>query len=77
MESDLLDYGDYPRIDCAAMADWHMLPDGRVRFILFDWEMNCGVWRRRVAGTVTRMTNSLQEDYQRFWREFGEIATIN
>lgn len=50
---DVIDYGDYPRINAAAIADFYVLDDGRIRFVFYDFWRCEGKMRKRVCGEVT------------------------
>jgi hypothetical protein len=63
-ESRIIDYRDYPEINCTSMADCYTL-DTRVRFVMWDWIKIDGVWQRRVSGTLTRPIAGLVEDTAR------------
>lgn len=65
----LLDLGDYPEIHAAGIGECYLLPDGRMRSLMFDWLRMDGVWRRRIVGAVIRPVANLREDQSMMWRE--------
>lgn len=57
----LCDFGGYPEISAASVADVHFLT-ANARFIFFDWYKEEGVWQRRVVGTVKVPISSLRPE---------------
>lgn len=69
----ILDFGGYPEIHAAGYGEAHVIGDGRVRLVLFDWYRIDGVWRKRVVGTVTRPVSTIPEDMHRYCQDiFGQ-----
>lgn len=64
---DLLDFGDYPHIEAAGVADAYLIGPNRARFVCFDWFKINGVMRRKVTGDVCRSLSGLREEQHLFW----------
>lgn len=61
-EAPLIDYGNYPEIDCTALADAYSIGGGNARFVFFDWYKVDGVFQRRIVGTLKRPLAGLLDD---------------
>ena len=69
----ILDFGGYPEIHASGYGEAHVIGDGRVRLVLFDWYRIDGVWRKRVTGTVTRPVSTIPDDMRRYCQDiFGQ-----
>lgn len=64
----LLDDGDYPSIHAASIAEFYLLGDGRVRFLMYDWHKYEGHFVRRVCGQVTMQLATFKADLEPFRR---------
>ena len=62
MGSGLLDLGGYPDIHCAGVGATLDLRDGRAKFLMVDWHIIDGVWRRKIVGSVTRPIETMKLD---------------
>jgi hypothetical protein len=72
----LIDQGNYPEINAAGLAEFYVIRDGRVRFVMYDWFRDGGIWQRRIVGLVTRPLITLEEEHRPLWQRVYERAAV-